>query len=135
MLGNAIKLRSRSILFLTGCDAFTLKPFIYIKKSVWDNCTEMQKTILLNHEGVHMKQQSNRGLIIFLICYIISPSFRSQKEIEAYCASEYKYMTYQLGESKEYAINKLVDILYGKAYLLPYSKETIKTKIENYLNA
>ena len=65
-MGNIKIIVSRFIFkfFISGVDAFALKPFIFLKEESSKN-----NKILIRHEYVHIIQQRELGLIWFLFLY------------------------------------------------------------------
>lgn len=65
-MGNIKIIVSRFIFkfFISGVDAFALKPFIFLKEESSKN-----NKILIRHEYVHILQQQELGLIKFLFLY------------------------------------------------------------------
>lgn len=62
---------------------------VYIP-SGWTEMSEIQRAIILRHEGVHMKQRKHFGLLLFSILYLFVPLpglfswWRMRFEMEAY---------------------------------------------------
>ena len=72
---NKIKIGNYWIL-KKGTDGITLFPFIFLRKSYVDRLADWNLKILINHESIHLKQQTELGIVFFYLWYFLEYCIR-----------------------------------------------------------
>lgn len=128
MAHNPTILPDNNIMFKGGAGAVTTWPHICVKKSYWNSLSSAHKMVLLDHEGIHLKQQKHYTLFLYLLRYSASKSFRLDMELEGYGA-DVRHML-RTGVAKEKILKDVGESLSSGTYghMCSYSKAVSELK-------
>ena len=114
-------LKDSSILFILGAEAVALNEKVYVKQSVWERMTAYGKEALYIHELTHIIQQNKKGVVRWLLKYIMNKEYRLQQEVEAY-ANEFEFRV-EHGEAETKLMYAFSELLSSKLYLNMVTQE------------